>query len=182
MVRWNLGAWLGQVHKTLRIIETGGPCDDVAFSPDGRSFATGFIPRDPSLATPIELLGHGLGAKALLVARCLRPVRLPTGRQGPRRPRRPAARRRHRPDHEARALDDPAVTRRISGRRSTSVPTLQRFIATSSGGEQPLVVIATGRVHGPAARRDDPQQRIRRGRPRRQDRRDPPSRGRQGVY
>ena len=25
MVRWNLGAWLGQVHKPLRIIETGGP-------------------------------------------------------------------------------------------------------------------------------------------------------------
>jgi WD40 repeat protein len=63
VVRWSLGAWLGQVHRTLRIIETGGPCDDVAFSPDGRSFATGFIPRDPSLATPIESWDTASGRK-----------------------------------------------------------------------------------------------------------------------
>ena len=54
-------------------------------------------------------LGHRLGAKALLVARCFRTVRLPTGRKGPRRDRRPAARRGHRPHHGAGALDDPAV-------------------------------------------------------------------------
>ena len=33
MVRWNLGAWLGQVHKTLRIIDTGGPCDRPRLQP-----------------------------------------------------------------------------------------------------------------------------------------------------
>ena len=42
-VRWNLGAWLGQVHKPLRIFDTG-PCNHLAFSPDGRSFATSDVP------------------------------------------------------------------------------------------------------------------------------------------
>ncbi len=62
-VRWNLGAWLGQIHETLRIVDTGGPCDYVAFSPDGRSFATGFNPYDRALATPINLWDTASGQK-----------------------------------------------------------------------------------------------------------------------
>ena len=63
MVRWNLGAWLGQVHKPLRIIDTGGPCNHLAFSPDGRSFATGYVPHDRANATPIDLWDTASGRK-----------------------------------------------------------------------------------------------------------------------
>jgi serine/threonine protein kinase/WD40 repeat protein len=63
MLRWNLGAWLGQVHGTLRIIETGGPCNYLAFSPDGWSFATSFNPRDRSIATPINFWDTASGRK-----------------------------------------------------------------------------------------------------------------------
>jgi WD40 repeat protein/tetratricopeptide (TPR) repeat protein len=42
-VRWNLGAWLGQVHKPLRFIELGGNWNWCDFSPDGRSFAAGGV-------------------------------------------------------------------------------------------------------------------------------------------
>ncbi|HEY2155138.1 MAG TPA: protein kinase, partial [Isosphaeraceae bacterium] len=52
-VRWNLGAWLGQVHKPLRISEPIGYCTHLGFSPDGKTFATGFCPRDRERATPI---------------------------------------------------------------------------------------------------------------------------------
>jgi WD40 repeat protein/tetratricopeptide (TPR) repeat protein len=63
MVRWNLGAWLGQVPKPLRIIGPGDPCDHLDFSPDGRSFATGYSPIDFSIATPINLWDTASGRK-----------------------------------------------------------------------------------------------------------------------
>ncbi len=63
MVRWNLGAWLGQVHKTLRIIDIGGASTCRLFSPDGASFATGFSPREHSLKTPIDLWDTASGRK-----------------------------------------------------------------------------------------------------------------------
>ncbi len=62
-VRWNLGAWLGQVHKPLRIFDPGGPCNHLAFSPDGRSFATSYVPADRSNATPIDLWDTASGRK-----------------------------------------------------------------------------------------------------------------------
>jgi serine/threonine protein kinase/WD40 repeat protein/Flp pilus assembly protein TadD len=62
-VRRNLGAWLGQVHKPLRIVETGGPFDHLAFSPDGRLFVTGFSPLDHSIATPIDVWDTASGRK-----------------------------------------------------------------------------------------------------------------------
>ena len=61
-VRWNLGAWLGQVHKPLRIFETG-PCNHLAFSPDGRSFATSDVPHNRANATPIDLWDTASGRK-----------------------------------------------------------------------------------------------------------------------
>ena len=54
-VRWNLGAWLGQVHKPLRIIDPGSLHNRLAFSPDGRSFATSYLPNSRANATPIDL-------------------------------------------------------------------------------------------------------------------------------
>jgi eukaryotic-like serine/threonine-protein kinase len=63
MARLNLGAWLGQVHKTLGIIETGSQCSAIAFSPDGRSFATGYTPVDRSRAEPIDLWHTASGRK-----------------------------------------------------------------------------------------------------------------------
>ena len=61
-VRWNLGAWLGQVHKALRIIDTG-PCTQLAFSPDGSLFAMASTPWDRSLAIPIDLWDTASGRK-----------------------------------------------------------------------------------------------------------------------
>ena len=43
MVRFNLGAWLGQVHKPLGIFDIGRMSGEVAFSPDGSSFAVSSI-------------------------------------------------------------------------------------------------------------------------------------------
>src|SRR5262249_49556349 len=67
LVRWNLGAWLGQVHKTLRVIETSDPCSHIAFSPDGRSFAIGFTPVDFSLANPLSLWDTASGQKLVVL-------------------------------------------------------------------------------------------------------------------
>jgi hypothetical protein len=41
MIRSNLGAWLGQVHKPLRFFDTGGLWNSCSISPDGKLFATG---------------------------------------------------------------------------------------------------------------------------------------------
>ncbi len=54
-VRWNLGAWLGQVHKPLRIIDPGSLHNRLAFSPDGKSFATSYLPNSRANATPVDL-------------------------------------------------------------------------------------------------------------------------------
>jgi serine/threonine protein kinase/WD40 repeat protein/tetratricopeptide (TPR) repeat protein len=63
LVRWNLGAWLGQVHRTLGIFDARGVEGDLAFSPDGKVFAAGFNPLDRSLATPIDLWETASGRK-----------------------------------------------------------------------------------------------------------------------
>ena len=63
MVRSNLGAWLGQMNKTLRIIDLGGRCNFLAFSPDGKSFATGYTPTDRAIARPIDLWDTATGRK-----------------------------------------------------------------------------------------------------------------------
>jgi hypothetical protein len=55
MIRRNLGAWLGQVHKPLRFIDLGRPCSRCALSPDGRSFATGGAVIPGGMPTPISL-------------------------------------------------------------------------------------------------------------------------------
>jgi serine/threonine protein kinase/WD40 repeat protein len=62
-VRWNLGAWLGQVPKPLRIVDTGGACNCLRFSPDGSAFATGFSPLDHAVARPIDLWDTASGQK-----------------------------------------------------------------------------------------------------------------------
>ena len=74
MVRWNLGAWLGQVHRTLRIIDTDDPYPDLAFSPDGRSFATSFVPFDRSISTPIMLWDTDTGRRLAILPTCYAPL------------------------------------------------------------------------------------------------------------
>jgi WD40 repeat protein/serine/threonine protein kinase/tetratricopeptide (TPR) repeat protein len=65
MIRWNLGAWLGQVHKPLRFIDLGGSCNWSAFSPDGRSFAAGRTVNSDSksISMPISLWDTASGQK-----------------------------------------------------------------------------------------------------------------------
>jgi WD40 repeat protein/tetratricopeptide (TPR) repeat protein len=66
MIRWNLGAWLGQVHKPLRFIDIGGECNSCSFSPDGKSFATGIdiaFAQSGSRRIPISLWDTASGRK-----------------------------------------------------------------------------------------------------------------------
>jgi serine/threonine protein kinase/WD40 repeat protein/tetratricopeptide (TPR) repeat protein len=63
MIRWNLGAWLGQVHKPLRFIDVGGSWNYCSFSPDGKSFATGKTIIPNSISVPISLWNTGSGRK-----------------------------------------------------------------------------------------------------------------------
>jgi WD40 repeat protein/tetratricopeptide (TPR) repeat protein len=62
-VRWNLGAWLGQVHKPLRIGASIGHCTHLGFSPDGSKYATAFDAIDRERATPVVLWDTATGAK-----------------------------------------------------------------------------------------------------------------------
>jgi serine/threonine protein kinase/WD40 repeat protein/tetratricopeptide (TPR) repeat protein len=72
LVRWNLGAWLGQVHRTLRIFDSRHP-SEFDFSPDGKTFATGVNQLDRSLATPIELWETASGRKLATLAGAFAP-------------------------------------------------------------------------------------------------------------
>jgi eukaryotic-like serine/threonine-protein kinase len=72
-VRWNLGAWLGQVHRPLRISQGTGYCTELVFSPDGKTFATGFTPRDRERATPVVIWDTATGAKLKTLAGVVAP-------------------------------------------------------------------------------------------------------------
>jgi WD40 repeat protein len=63
MIRWNLGAWLGQVHKPLRFIDLGGPRGWLGFSPDGRSFAAGGGISPGTVSVPIGFWDTASGQK-----------------------------------------------------------------------------------------------------------------------
>ena len=115
-VRWNLGAWLGQVHKPLRIIDTAVPAITSPSAPTGASFATSFNrPADRSNATPIDLWETASGRKLSTFPACS--ARSPSARTAiPRRQR--GQREAHggrRPGHGAGTLDDPGLTRRAGG-------------------------------------------------------------------
>ncbi len=73
-VLWNVGAWLGQVHKPLRISEKVDTVTDIGFSPDGKMFATGFDPRDRERATPIALWDTASGTKIKTLAGAFAPL------------------------------------------------------------------------------------------------------------
>jgi WD40 repeat protein/tetratricopeptide (TPR) repeat protein len=63
MIRWNLGAWLGQVHKPLRFIDLDGPSGWLDFSPDGRSFAAGGGISPGTVSVPIGFWDTASGRK-----------------------------------------------------------------------------------------------------------------------
>jgi WD40 repeat protein/tetratricopeptide (TPR) repeat protein len=63
MIRWNLGAWLGQVHKPLRFIDLGGGCNWCGLSPDGKSFAAAGTFDPGGLNIPIGLWDTVSGRK-----------------------------------------------------------------------------------------------------------------------
>src|SRR5262249_16112129 len=73
LVRWSLGSWQGQVHKPLEIVGTDTPCNFLAFSPDGRSFVTGFTQYDLSISTPINLWDRASGRKLATLSDCYAP-------------------------------------------------------------------------------------------------------------
>jgi hypothetical protein len=62
-VRWNLGAWLGQVHKPLYILDLGSHCDYIALSPDGQTLATGYNSFARENAPAIDLWDSASGRK-----------------------------------------------------------------------------------------------------------------------
>ena len=83
-VRWNLGAWLGQVHKPLRIFDTA-PGNA---SPSARTEAR--LPRamflaDRSNATPIDLWETASGRKLSTIPGVFGPFAFRPDGQGPRR-------------------------------------------------------------------------------------------------
>jgi WD40 repeat protein len=63
MTRWNLGAWLSQVHKPLRFIDLGGVYSECSFSPDGKSFAAGSGFNRGAHAMPVSLWDTASGRK-----------------------------------------------------------------------------------------------------------------------
>jgi serine/threonine protein kinase/WD40 repeat protein/tetratricopeptide (TPR) repeat protein len=63
MIRWNLGTWLGQVHRPLRFVDLGGPYSVCGFSPDGRSFAAGLYGGPSNPSTPIGIWDTASGRK-----------------------------------------------------------------------------------------------------------------------
>jgi WD40 repeat protein/tetratricopeptide (TPR) repeat protein len=63
MIRWNLGAWLGQVHKPLRFINLGSVYNWCALSPNGRSFAGATTVSSSNTPTPIGLWDIASGRK-----------------------------------------------------------------------------------------------------------------------
>jgi WD40 repeat protein len=63
MIHWNLGAWLGQVHKPLRFVERDVSGNWCALSPDGKSFAVGMGVSPGSISIPITLWDARSGRK-----------------------------------------------------------------------------------------------------------------------
>jgi serine/threonine protein kinase/WD40 repeat protein len=74
-VRWNLGAWLGQHHKPLHIIDLGRPCDYLALSPDGLSMAVGLLPIYRDNVPPIDLWDTTMGRKRATLTGTIAPCR-----------------------------------------------------------------------------------------------------------
>ena len=131
-VRWNLGAWLGQVHKPLRIIDTAVRATHLAFSPDGRSFATGTVPH---IVRTRHQSTSGTPPRGESSPRSpVRSPRSPSDRtaKSSSPPRTTGARAGHRPRHGAGALDDPGTYPESRARcDSTSVPTVPRSLRTA---------------------------------------------------
>jgi serine/threonine protein kinase/WD40 repeat protein/tetratricopeptide (TPR) repeat protein len=73
MVRWNLGAWLGQVHQPLKIVDLGEIGGSPLFSPDGKSFAMSYGGYKMSRSTPVSLWDTATGSRLTTFQGCFVP-------------------------------------------------------------------------------------------------------------
>src|SRR5262249_42394191 len=76
MVRWNLGAWLGQVHQPLQMIDLGQRRTIAQFSPDGESFATAYGVYPEPQSIPVGLWDTATGRRLATFPGCFFPFAL----------------------------------------------------------------------------------------------------------
>ena len=86
--RWFAGTWVRGSGRSTNRSESStlaAPCDYLAFSPDGKIVRDGLLSRRSSHCNTDRPLGHRLrGESSASLPGAFAPVRLPTGRQGPR--------------------------------------------------------------------------------------------------
>ena len=82
MVRWNLGAWLGQLHQPLRIIDLGEQGGGPIFRPDGKAFATSYGSYPDLESIPVSLWDTATGRRLAAFPGCFWPFALsPDGKR-----------------------------------------------------------------------------------------------------
>jgi WD40 repeat protein/tetratricopeptide (TPR) repeat protein len=76
VARWNLGAWLGQVHQPLTINELHEFPGALWFAPDGKAFAAGVVRSPGPQSSPVSLIDPATGRKIAIFRGCYFPIAL----------------------------------------------------------------------------------------------------------